>query len=200
MNKVGQILSIIAIAAGTFAIVYFGVGTYELANLCYKFLGFNFQSLTDSNGKQKLIGAKWANCQIMIAIKNPSFMKISITGYSLSVAINGTHVSDITSSVPLEIANDSKAILTLPIKIDLGHTTFGLLSSNDIINALATGDYSKINITISGTLSATIAKIPVSTSINITKNLQDIKNSMNEPDTPCETELGKLKSQLSNAV
>jgi LEA14-like dessication related protein len=167
--------------------VYAGIGIKRLMNICYKFGGLKFKGFTDANDKPMFLpfNAKYLVIDVMMKIYNPSYLSATIEKYSIVASINNYNVSKLTNPEPVILNKSGWTILTLPIKVDLEKSK-DLYNSPDFLKNLAAKNFSKIILTLSGTLTGGLLGFNVHDyKLNITMNFQDIMDSANAPDVPC---------------
>lgn len=176
MTRGLKILTIVAAAIIIPGGLWAGIGIYALQQICYSVVKYNINSID--------FVSKKIDINFTVMIKNPSHLNVTIGGYDISVALNGTEVARLINDHEKIIEAKKTSILILPVKIDV-LKTFNQVKSKEIIGYFATKDYEKIVISLNGKFNGKIIKLPISIKVNSQYTFAEIIKQMDEPSTPC---------------
>ena len=173
--KVGNIIAwTLVTAIGLFGI-YAGVGIKKLMSICY--------SIT----KYKLvqIDLEYIYINFTLTLKNKSFLKVDIEGYNFDVYLNNKFVTALSSKKHEEIAGEGISVIDIPLKVAY-LKTFKTVGGNEILNAFTEKKFDRIFVTLKGTFSGSVLKVPVNVPVDYKITLEEIIKIMDAPaSAPC---------------
>lgn len=173
--KALKIILCVAIAVIVPAGTFIGLGLYNLKKICYKVSDIVLDSIT----------FKTAKLILKIKVKNPSSIAVNITGYDFAIQMNGVEVAKITNSDKKELGAGQVSELSVPLTIQLDKV-YDVAKSVEMLGYFLTRQMSKIVLTLNGEFRGSVLKVPVSTGVNFSYNLEEIKKIAAEPGMPCD--------------
>lgn len=166
--KIAGIIALLVIVPGG---IYAGMGLMAL----------NQTEIEVKSYKVKSVDTQFVHMDIVLEIKNPSKLDVSIEGYDLRVDINGIKVASIISKYAVVLDGLGKTLLTVPVAIDF-KKSFDVVKSREILGYFLTRNKEKIIVSLTGKLKGEILKMPISTRLNFKYSLKEIEDLMKAPN------------------
>ncbi|HRG36900.1 MAG TPA: hypothetical protein PK289_00050 [Bacteroidia bacterium] len=168
--------------------IYAGVNVRLLTKICFSIAGFKIKSL-DSN---------YIYLDILLNVKNPSRLDVKVGGYDINATLNGTPVGKIVDKTEKVLLAEQITPLLVPIQID-HNKAFGQIKSKEILGYFLTNNWEKIIVSLDIKFKGEVLRIPISTSVNLSYSLKEIKTMMAESKNtpPCISK--KEQNQLKKA-
>ena len=190
MSSVGStIKTILAILIpGGFVIggIYAGVNVRLLTKICFSVSGFKIKSLD----------SKYIYLDILLLVKNPSRLDVTVQGYEIDALLNGVPVSKIVDKNKKVLLGEEVTPLLVPIQID-HEKAFGQIKSKEILAYFLTNNWDKIIVSLDIKFKGEVLNIPISTSVSLKYSLKEIKaimaDSKNQPPCLSKKEQNQLK-------
>lgn len=166
---------------GTAIIVPLGIYAYIsvklLTQISVKVFGFKIKSA----------GAGFIDIVLTLEVSNPANVSVDIEGYNMAVKLNGAPVADVKNTTPRELKAGTSSLLDIPITIKYLEFV-SKAKFNELLTYILTAKTDKIVVTLEGDILASVAKVPVATSIKATLTAKDIIEKK-DPNL----EIGKIK-------
>lgn len=168
--------------------IYAGVNIRLLTKICFSIGGFKIKSL-DSN---------YINLDILLNVKNPASLDVKVQGYDIGAMLNGVPIGKIVDKTEKVLLANQITPLLVPITID-HNKAFGQIKSKEILAYFLTNNWEKIVVSLDIKFKGEVLRIPISTSVNLTYSLKQIKEMMAESKNapPCISK--KEQNQLKKA-
>lgn len=190
MSSVGStIKTILAILIpGGFIVggIYAGVNVRLLTKICFSVSGFKIKSLD----------SKYIFLDILLLVKNPSRLDVTVQGYEIDALLNGVPVSKIVDKNKKVLLGEEVTPLLVPIQID-HEKAFGQIKSKEILAYFLTNNWDKIIVSLDIKFKGEVLNIPISTSVSLKYSLKEIKaimaDSKNQPPCLSKKEQNQLK-------
>ena len=167
MKNAAKILGVLILVPTAILAGYITAGVILLKRIDYEMTGYSLKGI--NKGILSLI--------LELKIINPSFIKVGIDKYDLTVSINNIPVSKLSSKIPILIQANDFTEISIPVDVDI-EKSFGVLKSREIIGYFIAQQYDKITIFVRGDFGATVMKIPISTKIDEKWTLKEISEIM----------------------
>lgn len=190
MSSVGSaiktILAILIPGGFIFGGIYAGVNVRLLTKICFSVSGFKIKSLD----------SKYIYLDILLLVKNPSRLDVTVQGYEIDALLNGVPVSKIVDKNKKVLLGEEVTPLLVPIQID-HEKAFGQIKSKEILAYFLTNNWDKIIVSLDIKFKGEVLNIPISTSVSLKYSLKEIKaimaDSKNQPPCLSKKEQNQLK-------
>lgn len=175
--KVGRVVIWSLVTVISLFGVYAAMGARALMGICYNMVKYQLRNIT----------GEYIYIDFTLKINNPSFLAVDINGYKLDIYLNNKFIANLTSVAHKEIVGNGISTIVIPLKIAY-LKTLGAVNSKELLNNFTNQRFDKIVVSLKGTFSGTVLKVPAEVPVNSKWTLKEINEIMMAPeDVPCKT-------------